>query len=289
MKMPLLSGNPLQDMIESFKKITWQDYWANFRMSGTLLSSLLVMAIIMILAMIVGIQAKRQDPMKPSRGLLAFAEMGVDKLQNWTRAMMGGREPGNWPAYFLCLTVYLFMAFTWSLTGLPSIIDTLIFPLSLSVVMFILIHATAVRYQKWKYFHRYIEPIPIFLPINLITMWTPIISTALRMFGNALSGSVVIGLLNWALKNVSISIFSEWASSYMAATGGARLLDTPAAIWLSPLPIGVLNLYFGLFSGFIQTLVFASLNACWITAEMPEANAMGTERQVTRPGPSKAQ
>ena len=109
MNMPLLSGNPLQDMIESFKKITWQDYWTNFRMSGTLLSSLLVMVIIMILATIVGIQAKRQDPMKPSRGLLAFAEMGVDKLQDWTRAMMGGREPGNWPAYFLCLVVYLFI------------------------------------------------------------------------------------------------------------------------------------------------------------------------------------
>lgn len=287
--MNILSSNPLQDMIDSFQTVTWQDYWTNFRMSGSLLSSLIVMAIIAILAIIIGIQARLHDPLKPSRGLLAFAEMGVDKLQGWTRDMMGGREPGNWPAYFFCLFIYLFMAFTWSLTGLPSIIDYLIFPLSLSVVMFVLIHFTAIRYQKWKYFHRYIEPIPVFLPINFITMWTPIISTALRMFGNALSGSVIIGLLNWALKNVSVTLFSSWAASYMAATGGVRLLDTPAAIWLSPIPIGILNLYFGLFSGFIQTLVFASINACWISAEMPEADPMGTERQVIRPAESKAQ
>ena len=120
-------------------------------------------------------------------------------------------------------------------------------------------------------------------------MWTPIISTALRMFGNALSGSVIIGLLNWALKNISVSLFSSWAQAYIAATGGVRLLDTPAAIWLSPLPMGIINLYFGLFSGFIQTLVFASLNACWISAEMPESDPMGVERQVTRPDEAKAQ
>ena len=281
-------GSPLQDMISSFGEVTWEKYWSEFRMSGALMSSLVVMAIIAIFAIIIGIQARRQDPMKPTRGPLALAEIGVSKLQEWTRETMGGREPGNWPGYFCCLFVYLFMAFTWSLTGFPSIIDSLVFPLTLSIVMFILIQFTAVRYQKWRYFHRYIEPVFVFLPINLITMWSPIISTTLRMFGNALAGSVVISLTNWALKNVSVQIFSSWAASYMASTGGTRLLDTPAAIWLSPALLAVLNLYFGLFSGFIQTLVFSSLNACWIAAEMPEPDPMGTERQVTRPDGSKA-
>jgi F0F1-type ATP synthase membrane subunit a len=48
------------------------------------------------------------------------------------------------------------------------------------------------------------------------------------------------------------------------------------------LPIAVLNLYFGLFSGYIQTLVFASLNGVWIGTEMPEDRAMGIASQATR-------
>lgn len=264
-----LTSDPVADMIASFSDPT-------FRLSGATISSLCVMAIVAILAIIVGIMARRHDPMKPAKGLLALAAIFHDWLEDWTRGIMG-REPRNWPGYFFCLFVYLFLAFIWSITGLPSIIDTLVLPLALSLVMFVLIQFTALRYQKWGYFHRYIEPIPLFLPINLITMWTPIISTTLRMFGNCIAGSIVIGLVNWGLKNVSVMLFSGLAA------GAADPLDSPAAIFLSPIFIGVLNLYFALFSGYIQTLVFASLNGVWIGQEMPEDDAaMGLTSQATR-------
>lgn len=261
-------SDPLSDMIASMQDPT-------FRISGSLMSSLAVMLIVAILAIIVGIQARFQDPMKPSKGLLGLAEGFYSWLQEWTRNTMG-REPGNWPGYFFCLFTYLFLAFAWSTTGFPSIIDMLVLPLALSLVMFVLIQFTAIRYQRFGYFHRYIEPIPLFLPINLVTMWTPVISTSLRMFGNCIAGTVVIGLVNWALKNVSVSVFSAWASAY------SNPLDSPAAIWFSSIPIAVLNLYFGLFSAYIQTLVFASLNAVWFGNEMPEDRTMGTASQATR-------
>ena len=271
----LVYADPIDDMIASFQDPT-------FRLQGATISSLTVMAIVAILAIIVGIQAHFHDPMKPAKGLLGLAEGFVSYLQDWTRNIMG-REPGNWPGYFFCLFVYLFLSFIWSITGFPSIIDTLVLPLCLSLVMFVLIQFTALRYQKFKYFHRYIEPIPIFLPVNLITMWTPIISTTLRMFGNCLAGSVIIGLVNWALKNVSLSVFSGMAEAYAAS--GATMVnayDTPAAIFFSPVVIAVLNLYFALFSGYIQTLVFASLNGVWIGNEMPEDDPMGFQAQAVR-------
>ena len=271
----LFLQDPISDMVESFKDPT-------FRIGGPTISSLVIMGIVAILAIIVGIQAHFHDPMKPSKGLLGLAEGFVDYLQGWTRDIMG-HEPGHWPGYFFTLFIYLFLAFIWSITGFPSVIDTLVLPLALSLVMFVLIQVTALRYQKLKYFHRYIEPIAIFLPVNLITMWTPIISTTLRMFGNCLAGSVIIGLVNWALKNVSMAVFSGMASAY-AASGAVMVnaYDSPAAIFFSPIAIGVLNLYFALFSGYIQTLVFASLNGVWIGNEMPELNAMGYAGQVTR-------
>jgi F-type H+-transporting ATPase subunit a len=239
--------------------------------SGNLISSLTIMAIVAILAIIVGIMAKHQDPLKPSKGLLFWAEYFVEKLTDWTVGIMG-EDAEDWAGYFLGLTSYLFLAFIWSITGLPSVIDNIFAPLSLAIVMFVLIQSTAIKYNHWHYFHRYIEPIALFLPINLLTMWTPIISTTLRMFGNALSGFIVIGLLSWFLEGLSGQIF--------AALGSA----TWGTLFLAPIPIGVLNLYFGLFSGFIQTLVFASLNAVWIAQERPvHEDAMGVEGQVTRP------
>ena len=99
-------------------------------------------------------------------------------------------------------------------------------------------------------------------------MWTPIISTSLRMFGNCLSGSVVLGILSWALRKASLAIFG-----FMGSWG---------QVFLAPIPLAILNLYFSLFSGFIQTLVFASLNAVWISQEMPDEEAMGVLSQASR-------
>ncbi len=263
----LVYGDPIADMIESFKDST-------FRVSGPLISSITIMAIVAVLAIIVGIMARHHDPMKPSKGLLGLAEGFVSWLENWTEQTMG-RRAGSWPGYFLCLFTYLFLAFIWSITGFPSVIDTLVMPLALSIVMFVIIQYNGLKYQKLHYFHRYVEPISIFLPVNLITMWTPIISTTLRMFGNCLAGGVIIGLINWAMKNVSVNIIG-------AISGQTYGLDSWAAIFLGPIPIAVLNLYFALFSGYIQTLVFASLNAVWFGQEMPEDDGMGLETQAVR-------
>lgn len=244
------------------------DGFLDFKISGPIISSLTIMVILAIVSIIVGIKARHADPKKAPRGLLLLIDSFVSKMDEWTKDTMGRENVGNWLAYFFCLFSYLFISFIWSITGFPSVIDYLLVPFCLALVMFILIHFTAIRYQKWGYFHRYVEPLKIWLPINLVTMWTPIISTSLRMFGNCLSGSVVLGILSWALRKASLAIFGAMGSW--------------GQIFLAPIPLAVLNLYFSLFSGFIQTLVFASLNAVWISQEMPEEEAMGLVAQATR-------
>jgi F-type H+-transporting ATPase subunit a len=94
------------------------------------------------------------------------------------------------------------------------------------------------------------------------------------MFGNALSGTIMILIVQWALKGLSGVIFGFMGPNI-------------STLWLAPIPVGVLNLYFALFSGFIQTLVFISLNAAWISAERP-AEAMGLRSQALRGPEEKA-
>ena len=64
---------------------------------------------------------------------------------------MGEEWKERYSGYFCALASYLFLAFIWSLTGLPSVMDYMAMPLSLSLILFILIHFTAAKYQKLSY------------------------------------------------------------------------------------------------------------------------------------------
>jgi F-type H+-transporting ATPase subunit a len=232
---------------------------------GPLYSSLMVMLIILILAIILGTKAriglKKKTYLQRPRGILLVGEIYYDTVDDFVGNSMGFTRR-SYTGYFMCLFAYLFLAFIWGITGFPSVIDWLAAPLTLSIIMFVLIQYNAIKTNHWFYFHRFIEPFAVFLPINLLTMWTPILSTAMRMFGNALSGTIIIGLVQWALSKASTSLIALISSG--AAAGGWT------AIFLAPIPMGVLNIYFSLFSGFVQTLVFATLSALWIAQEMPD-------------------
>ena len=245
-------------------------------MDGPMYSSLLVILILIVLCIFIFFRFrrayKRQEYKKRPKGLLFAAEQYYGFINGFVRNNMGeGFSYFN--VYFMTLFAYLFLSFIWGITGMPSIIDWLAAPLALAIIMFIIIQVTAIRYQRWRYLHRFIEPVPVFLPINLVTMWTPILSTTMRMFGNCLSGSIILGLIQWAMSSLSGKFFG-------ALTAAAQMNYFPSwdlnhstvwtQIFLAPIPMGILHLYFSLFTAGIQTLVFASLNALWFAAERPE-------------------
>ena len=68
-------------------------------------------------------------------------------------------------------------------------------PLSIALVTFSLTHFTAMKYKKLGYFKRYVEPVFLFLPVNLISMWSSLLSLTLRLFGNALAGYCIITII----------------------------------------------------------------------------------------------
>jgi len=266
--------------------MTYKDRLASmwsWDLDASMFSSLIIIAIVLVAAVVVGIQArivyKKKKYLERPHGGCMLAEWAVEKLSAWVEDTMGPGWDGM-TGYFLALVAYLFTAFIWGMTGLPSVIDWLAAPLSLSIIMFTMIQVFAIKYSHWSYFHRFVEPIAIFLPINLITMWTPIVSTAVRMFGNCLSGSIIIGLVQWALGKASMALFS----GLVPLTG----TYTWTAVFLAPIPMGILNLYFSLFSGYIQTLVFMTLSALWMAQEKPdEVTPFLVESQSPRPAFAK--
>ena len=240
-----------------------------FDIPGEVISSLIVMLIIILLAIYIGIRAHFQDPLKKPKGLLHLPEIGGSYFDNCVKDLTGSALP-NFGGFIMGVACYLFLAFIFGLTGLPSPVTYMAVPLSLGLTTFLLIHLISARYTKIAYFKRYIDPMPVFLPVNLLSMWAPLLSLTLRLFGNAVAGWALLTIVEVALRDLSASIFSFVPAGWNE-------------VFLAPIPLAVLHAYFDLFSGLIQTIVFISLTAIFIGQEIPEELNISTleERRKT--------
>lgn len=237
-------------------------------LSGETISSLFVVGILILLSFYIAIRAHFQDPLKKPKGILLLAEIGVNFFDGLVESMMGRRYRG-FGGVIMGVACYLFIAFIWGLTGLPAPVTNLATPLSLGLFTFVLIHANAIRFNKFKYFKRFVDPIPLFLPINLISMWAPLLSLTLRLLGNALAGWTLLTLLYGGIGSIGDVVirFSETQSMHVGS-------------FIAPFITPVLHAYFDLFSGLIQTTVFLFLTMIFIANEGPEDDEMIEELSV---------
>lgn len=237
-------------------------------LSGETISSLFVIGILILLSFYIAIRAHFQDPLKKPKGILLLAEIGVNFFDGLVESMMGRRYRG-FGGVIMAIACYLFIAFIWGLTGLPAPVTNLATPLSLGLFTFVLIHANAIRFNKFKYFKRFVDPIPLFLPINLISMWAPLLSLTLRLLGNALAGWTLLTLLYGGIGSIGDVVikFSETQSMHVGS-------------FIAPFITPVLHAYFDLFSGLIQTTVFLFLTMIFIANEGPEDDEMIEELSV---------
>ena len=230
---------------------------------GEVYSSILVCLIGVVLFFIIFILAKRADPLKKPKGLLSLAEIAVTKIDEMVHENMGKRFMKMAP-YIMVLYFYIFLCFIIGLIGVPSPMGYYMVPLSISLITFLMIHITNMKYAKWGYFKRYTSPFAIFLPINLLSMWAPLLSMSFRLLGNAIAGMVLMNLIYGVLEMLSTNIFG-WMGV------------------IPPLITPVFHAYFDIFSGFIQTTVFCMLTMLLVAQEatpeedeaLPEVTEVG--------------
>lgn len=107
------------------------------------------------------------------------------------------------------------------------------------------------------------EPIVVMTPMNIIGEIANPLSMAFRHFGNVAGGSVLTTLIYWALAAGSQGLFRfifGW------------LPDKIVALFPPVLQAGVpavLSIYFDLFSGFVQALVFSLLTMVYVSGACP--------------------
>lgn len=225
-------------------------------LTGEAIMSFIVMGIIIILSIISYFIFRKKDPTKPEKGLAFVLVFLVEKMDGMVEDLMGKKWDG-FGGYITGLAMYIGLSFLVGVMGFPGPMSSLSNTFSIGLCTFALIHATAARANKWGYFKRFIDPTPVLLPINLLSMWAPLLSISLRIFGNAISGFTLMSIIYWALGNVSTKIFSF--------IGGSL-----SSVILPPLITWVLHAYFDVFSGFIQTLIFIMLTMIQVSLEDPD-------------------
>jgi F-type H+-transporting ATPase subunit a len=153
---------------------------------------------------------------------------------------MGSKSAVKYRNYIGSLFLFLLISNISGLLGLrpPTADYGVTFPLGL--ITFVLIQYNNIKWNKFNAFTDLFKPYPFLFPINLIGELASPFSISLRLFGNVVSGTVIMALIYGLLSKI-------------------------AFLWP-----GVLHAYFDIFSGAIQTYVFCMLTMVWISQKIPE-------------------
>ncbi len=220
-----------------------------------ILLTLLIGAAIVILSK----KVRAADPMEKPKGILVPVIWGVEMMHGMCTNYCGEKFAQQFAPYVISVAVYIFVSNIISLFGLSSPTANLSVTLLLSLLTWFVIQYVELKYGGFKaYMHSFIEPLPVMLPMNIFGKFSTMISMSLRLFGNILCGGIMMQLIYSFFQYLSNTV-----AGLFGATGNVFNFFAP---FLTP----VLHVYFDLFTGFIQTLVFITLTVVLVGNDIPE-------------------
>ena len=193
---------------------------------------------------VAGKRIRKADPKVAPSGFLLLCESvaglgkGIiqDNLQSRTRAYL---------PFFGTLIFMMAPSNLLGLIGLQPPTSNLSVNITLAIMMFLLIHYTSIKENGVKAkLQGWCDPFFLFLPLNILGDLALPVSLSLRLFGNMLAGSIIVGMVYSLLRGM--------------------------------LPIGVLgysftpflHAYFDIFSGLIQTYIFFTIASFFLSDNM---------------------
>ena len=199
------------------------------------------------------------DPLEKPTGVAAMVILGVQSVYNSVQSNVGKVTAERLTPYILVLWTYIFFCNICGLFGLDSPTANLSVTLLLAFITWVLVQITEFKYEGVKgWFHQFLEPIAVMLPINIIGKFSTLVSMSLRLFGNILCGGIMMALIYSATQNLS-NIIAGWFGN-----------TTGVFNFMAPIIAPLLHAYFDVFAGFIQTLVFVTLTMVLIGNDMPD-------------------
>ncbi len=276
----------------------------------TMVSSILATAFLCICFVVLGKGLSR----RPS-GKQVLVEKGILMLYGLVSETMGPHNARKWFPFVCTIFLSSITGSLIGMTGFfrsstADVSTTLTWALIVSVVIW---YNSIKNNGFLNWLKGFTEPIVVMTPMNLISEIAQPVSLAFRHFGNVAGGGVISSILYSALSLASALVLNLIAASGVAV--GIVLVVVGAALGalyykkrkisqlifalifgvlgllgilqatglLSGVPIlalgipAVLSLYFDLFSGFVQALVFTLLSMVYISGALPEQSEEAPE------------
>lgn len=197
----------------------------------TMVTSVAVTAVIVVTASAMRIAVMR----RPRHWLSTLAFLAVSSLDKLVTGIVGQPHPA---VTTITGSLFAFIAgcnIAGQLPGTTPVTASLATTSALAVVVLLGAPIAGIRANGvWGYLRRYFRPNPLFLPLHLISELSRTLALSVRLFGNVMSGHLVVVLL-------------------VALTG-----------FLVPTPMMALDLLIGL----LQAYIFAVLSTVYIGAAM---------------------
>ena len=205
-----------------------------FHLTTTHVGLVIVSLALIILAIIVNRKLSKSKPEDTPGMLVNIMELAVDMADNMVQGTMGSNAK-RFRNYIATIFIFALLCNISCLFGLrPPTADYGV-TFAMGIITFFIIHYNGVKANGTKHFTNLFKPL-LLSPINIIGEIAVPLSLSLRLFGNVLSGTVMMGLIY-------------------------GLLSPPITTGIP----AVLHVYFDIFSGCIQAYVFCMLSMVYIS------------------------
>lgn len=240
-------------------------------------------------------------------GKQVLIEKGVSMMHNMVIDTMGAHN-AHWTPFIIVLFISSICGSLIGMTGfLRSATADLSCTITWAVMVTAIIWYNNIKNNGFVgWLKGFTEPVVVMTPMNIISEIAQPVSMAFRHFGNVAGGGVITSILYTALATMSTLLLNLIASSGVAVAVvllvvglgllilGMKRKKLAAKIFaavfgalgifgllqifgiLSDVPIfqfgipAVLSVYFDLFSGFVQALVFSLLSMVYIAGSCPD-------------------
>lgn len=205
------------------------DIW----ITETIVNTWIIIGILTIVGIVFRVGLR--NPETVPKGLQNVAEFIVETVKNFVVSSVGPKLVFLAP-WFFAIASFMLMSVVLSVIGFRAPTADWVTTFAMALCTFILMIAMGIKFKgPVGYFKNFLVPAWPFMPINVIGELAKPVSLSFRLFGNMISGTIILALYN--------SLTPWWAS-----------IGVPV----------LLHLVFDIFFGLLQTYIFVTISLSYV-------------------------
>lgn len=209
-------------------------FWQNgfFKLNATIVWTWVLILVLVVGARLITRRLKSEVHISRWQNMLEIIVLGIfEQLKG-----VGLKHPEKYIGFLGTLFLFIVMAALFTVfPGYEPPTGSLSTTTALAICVFMAVPIFGIVEQGFGgYLKTYIEPTPLMLPFNIISEFSRTLAMAIRLFGNMMSGTMILAIL----------------------------------LTITPLIFPIIMSLLGLLTGMVQAYIFSILSAVFIAAAM---------------------